>query len=158
MSGNLLADFGESSEAANDWYRTDPNNIDSDGDGLPDGWEADGNCFRSSSQSGINPLNGSDYLNNPDGDGYDVNLDGEISQDEEFNNWLEYHIRYLEAGDEITFGNYALPEGFNTSLFDDITSFGNPTTQFVQSADATVMGLYPSTSAGAAKSTQRRYG
>ena len=150
ISGNLLADFGESSEAANDWYRTDPNNIDSDGDGLPDGWEADGNCFWSSSQSGINPLNGSDYLNNPDGDGYDVNLDGEISPDEEFNNWLEYHIRYLEAGDEITFGNYALPEGFNTSLFDDITSFGNPTTQFVQSADATVMGLYPSTSAGAA--------
>ena len=97
MSGNLLADFGESSEAANDWHRTDPNNIDSDGDGLPDGWEADGNCFWSSSQSGINPLNGSDYPNNPDGDGYDVNLDGEISPDEEFNNWLEYHIRYLEV-------------------------------------------------------------
>ena len=127
------------------------NNVDSDGDGLPDdGWEADGNCFWSASQGGINPLNGSDYLNNPDGDGFDVNFDGILSQDEEFNNWLEYHIRYLEAGDEITFGDYTLPDGFNTSLFDDITSYGNPTQQFVQNADATVLGLYPSTSTGAA--------
>ena len=33
-------------------------------------------------------LNGSDYLNNPDGDGFDVNFDGILSQDEEFNSGL----------------------------------------------------------------------
>ena len=148
LSGNLLEDYGESAQSASTWTRTDPNNVDSDGDGLPDGWEADGNCFWSSSQSGINPLNGTDYLNNPDGDGFDVNFDGILSQDEEFNNWLEYHIRYLEAGDEITFGDYTLPDGFNTSLFDDITSYEQP--KFVQNAGATVLGLYPSTSTGAA--------
>ena len=39
------------------------------------------------------PLNGSDAFENPDGDGYDVNRDGVLSQDEAFVNYLEYHIR-----------------------------------------------------------------
>ncbi|MEC7273484.1 MAG: hypothetical protein VXV85_07540, partial [Candidatus Thermoplasmatota archaeon] len=46
---------------------------DTDGDGLPDGWEARGACTWDVSRVGINPLNGSDAFENPDGDGYDIN-------------------------------------------------------------------------------------
>ena len=35
-----LPSHGESNESALSWIPTDPNNIDSDGDSLPDGWEA----------------------------------------------------------------------------------------------------------------------
>ena len=77
MWGNLLetvlreglATHGETSEAAANWIATDPNNIDSDGDTLPDGWEARYACSWKKDNAGINPLNGSDLLNNPDGDG-----------------------------------------------------------------------------------------
>ena len=58
LSGNLFDSHGESAEAVEtQWATLDPNNIDSDGDTLPDGWEAldqnpndsDGNsCYWSS--------------------------------------------------------------------------------------------------------------
>ena len=88
-----LPTHGETSEAAKNWTATDPNNIDSDGDSLPDGWEARYTCSWSKDNSGINPLNGSDYLNNPDGDGYDVDRDGILSPEESLVNWLEYHLK-----------------------------------------------------------------
>ena len=56
-------------------------------DSLPDGWEARYTCSWNKA-NGINPLNGSDSLNNPDGDGYDVNMDGSLSLDEQLVNHL----------------------------------------------------------------------
>jgi hypothetical protein len=53
--GDGLADGAEV-----DVYGTDPNNPDSDGDGMPDGWEV---------AHGLNPLNGGDAAADPDGDG-----------------------------------------------------------------------------------------
>ena len=38
-------------------------------------------------------MNGSDALNNPDGDGFDVNNNGKIESEEAFVNWMEYHIK-----------------------------------------------------------------
>ena len=38
-------------------------------------------------------MNGSDALNNPDGDGFDVNKNGKIEAVEAFVNWMEYHIK-----------------------------------------------------------------
>ena len=36
--------YGENASAAQSWTKTDPNNPDSDGDSLPDGWEARYQC------------------------------------------------------------------------------------------------------------------
>ena len=70
------------------WLGTDPLLEDSDrylwdgfsirplypsfGDGIPDGWEV---------HFGLNPLNRSNALEDPDGDGWDTNRDGGISSD-----------------------------------------------------------------------------
>ena len=111
-----LSSHNETAEAAASWVDTDPNLIDSDGDGLPDGWEARYTCTWSAANAGINPLNGSDAGNNPDGDGYDVNHDGELSPDEMLTNWMEYHLASLiMLGDVDSDG---APLSFNTSLFD----------------------------------------
>ena len=114
-----LPAFGETAEAAASWTKIDPNNPDSDGDSLPDGWESRYSCTWLISNIGINPLNGSDAFSNPDGDGYDANHDGILQGEEEFSNWMEYHIR-----DEQIFGNYTesgapLPDGFSTALWND---------------------------------------
>ena len=85
-----LPSHGESNESALSWMPTDPNNVDSDGDTLPDGWEARYTCSWNKDNKGINPLNGSDALNNPDGDGYDINMDGVLSMDEQLVNCLLY--------------------------------------------------------------------
>ena len=69
----------------------------------PDGWEARGACTWDVSRVGINPLNGSDAFENPDGDGYDINHNGVIEENEAFVNWLEYHIR-----DDLFSGNMSL--------------------------------------------------
>ena len=61
-------------------------------------------------------MNGSDYLNNPDGDGFDINLDGIISLDESLVNWMEYHLKseiLLESG---TSSGIIYPNNFTTSL------------------------------------------
>ena len=112
-----LPTHGESSQAALNWTATDPNNVDSDGDSLPDGWEARYACSWNKDNAGINPLNGSDYLNNPDGDGYDVNRDGLLSLDESLVNWLEYHLKSsILYGDQTSTGEF-YPENFTTSLW-----------------------------------------
>ena len=126
-----LSTHGESMEAAMNWTAVDPNIVDSDGDSLPDGWEARYTCSWPSEHAGINPLNGSDAFSNPDGDGYDVNHDGIFGPNESFNNWMEYHIM-----DRIIYGNISdddsmHPNGFETLLWDPSwqatasTSFGS---------------------------------
>ena len=127
MWGNLLetvlreglATHGESSEAAANWTKTDPNNIDSDGDTLPDGWEARYTCSWNKNNAGINPLNGSDHLNNPDGDGYDINNDGVLDLEESLVNWLEYHLKSeVLYGDQSASG-MQYPENFTTLLWNE---------------------------------------
>ena len=88
-----IKSHGESPRHIENWTATDPNNKDSDSDSLPDGWEARYSCDWPSSNSGINPMNGSDSLNNPDGDGFDLNRNGVLELEESFVNWLEYHIK-----------------------------------------------------------------
>ena len=122
---------GESAEAAANWTAVDPNEIDSDGDSLPDGWEARYSCQWIPSNAGINPMNGSDAFNNPDGDGYDVNRDGIIGPDEALNNWMEYHIiDRIMLANEVTDGRLH-PDGFETALFNPSWASG-PTTSFGQ--------------------------
>ncbi len=111
-----LASHGESSDAANNWSYTDPNNIDSDGDSLPDGWEARYMCNWPSRNSGISPLNGSDYLNNPDEDGFDVNYDGILSLDEQLVNWMEYYLNKEILLETSTSSGIAYPNNFITNL------------------------------------------
>ena len=111
-----LPSHGESNESALSWTRTDPNNVDSDGDTLPDGWEARYTCSWNKDNSGINPLNGSDALNNPDGDGYDINMDGILSLDEQFVNWLEYHLKDQIIFNDETASGLPFPDGFSTNL------------------------------------------
>ena len=140
LSGNLFESMGESIEAVeSEWSTLDPNNIDSDGDTLPDGWEAlannpndpDGNsCYWTSDVKGINPLNGSDATNNPDGDGFDVNNNGILEPDEEFNNYLEYHIRdtsFIGQNDSET---STLPFGIFTQLWQNTEDAAEPVFTF----------------------------
>ena len=134
-----LPSHGESNESAASWVKTDPNNVDSDGDSLPDGWEARYTCTWNKDNKGINPLNGSDYLNNPDSDGYDVNHDGVLSLDEQFVNWLEYHIKSEIMYGSTTSSGIAYPENFTTSLWNETWqdlaegSFGDFTSPSYQS-------------------------
>ena len=60
---------------------TDPRNNDTDGDGMPDGWEA---------FYGLNPNSDEDSSLDFDSDGYDSDGDGEISPDEKFTNYEEF--------------------------------------------------------------------
>ena len=60
---------------------TDPNDNDTDGDGMVDGWEG---------YYGLNPRSAEDRDWDSDGDGYDSNGDGELSPDEKFTNFEEY--------------------------------------------------------------------
>jgi len=126
-----LETHGESAESAANWTAVDPNDIDSDGDSLPDGWEARYKCSWPQSQIGINPLNGSDAFSNPDGDGYDINRDGQLGPNESFVNWMEYHIldKILLADRDVQGAIH--PGGFVTGLHHDswnstsTLSFGN---------------------------------
>ena len=111
-----LPSHGESNESALSWVPTDPNNVDSDGDTLPDGWEARYTCSWNKDNKGINPLNGSDALNNPDGDGYDINMDGVLSMDEQLVNWLEYHLKDQIIYADATESGMEFPNGFVTNL------------------------------------------
>jgi len=111
-----LESHGESSESAEYWIPTDPNSVDSDHDSLPDGWEARYSCNWPSANSGINPMNGSDFLNNPDGDGFDANHDGELDLNESLVNWLEYHLKseiFLHNG---TYSGSTYPGNLTTLL------------------------------------------
>ena len=105
-----LPSHGESSDAALNWTATDPNNVDSDGDTLPDGWEARYSCSWSIDAAGLNPLNGSDALNNPDGDGYDVNHNGILELEERLVNWMEFHLKSeLIFSDTVSYTHLTLP-------------------------------------------------
>ena len=111
-----LPTHGENASAALTWTKTDPNNPDSDGDSLPDGWEARYQCSWGRNNRGINPLNGSDALNNPDGDGFDVNHDGVLDVNESLVNWLEYHLKDQIIYSDSTNSGLAFPENFTTLL------------------------------------------
>ena len=60
---------------------TDPTNNDTDGDGMPDGWEG---------YYGLNPNSADDRDWDTDSDGYDSNSDGELSPDEKLTNFEEF--------------------------------------------------------------------
>ena len=131
-----LDSHGESAEAALNWSRTDPNSIDSDGDTIPDGWEARYKCSWSSRNAGINPLNGSDYLSNPDGDGYDVNHNGILELNEQLVNWMEYYLMSDILYQSSTSSGISYPDNFSTQLSHESwegladTPFGDQTTVF----------------------------
>lgn len=124
MWGNLLETVlieglpthRENASAAQNWTKTDPNNPDSDGDSLPDGWEARYQCTWGRNNRGINPLNGSDALNNPDGDGFDVNHDGVLDLNERLVNWLEYHLKDQIIHTDTTDTGLTFPDNFTTLL------------------------------------------
>lgn len=139
LQGDLFEEFGESAESVATWSVPDPNLVDSDGDTLPDGWEADGQCTWSPLRIGVNPLNGSDLFENPDGDGYDVNKDGVLTQNEMFVNYLEYHIRSGLFLDNQTLDGMELPNGFTTDLFDNISDFGLPEADFAARASGAIL-------------------
>ena len=124
LIGDLFESHYESESEVAKWADADPNNVDSDGDGLPDGWEARGACTWDVSRIGINPLNGSDSLENPDGDGYDINRNGVIEDNEAFVNWLEYNIRDNLFDGNMTLAGEPLPDGFSTDLFQNIDDWG----------------------------------
>ena len=60
---------------------TNPSNNDTDGDGMPDGWEAHYN---------LNPTDSSDADQDFDGDGYDINRDGFVLSSEKYTNIEEF--------------------------------------------------------------------
>ena len=60
---------------------TDPTKNDTDGDGMPDGWEG---------YYGLNPNSADDRDWDTDSDGYDSDLDGELSPDEKLTNFEEF--------------------------------------------------------------------
>mgnify|MGYP003324698556 FL=1 len=111
-----LISHGENSEYAKEWIPTDPNSVDSDGDSLPDGWEARYSCHWPAENSGINPMNGSDSLKNPDGDGFDLNNDGILEVGESYVNWLEYHIKSEILLSENTESGVSYPGNISTEL------------------------------------------
>ena len=148
-NGDLYESHGEASASAALWSTADPNNVDSDGDSLPDGWESKGLCSWDPSRQGVNPLNGSDAFENPDGDGYDVNRDGVLSPDESFVNYLEYHLRTDLFLGNATLSGVPLPSGFNTSLFDNIGAIGEPEATFAARASGAVTAGLSSYSVGA---------
>ena len=111
-----IISHGESSDSVQNWVPTDPNSVDSDSDSLPDGWEARYSCNWPASNSGINPMNGSDALENPDGDGFDVNKNGIIELEEAFVNWMEYHIKSdILISDSLSSGS-VYPDNHTSSL------------------------------------------
>ena len=130
MNGDLLESHFESSSAAESWFDADPNAVDSDGDGLPDGWEARNACSWDASRVGINPLNASDAFENPDGDGYDINNNGIIEDNEAFVNWLEYNIRDALFSGNMSLDGEEIPDGFSTDLFQSISDWGVPESEF----------------------------
>ncbi len=139
IDGLLLESHGENSTSAELWSIADPNNIDSDGDTLPDGWEANYACSWDTSRVGINPLNGSDALNNPDGDGFDINRDGIIQSNEALVNYLEYHLRYDLFDPENNVDFSQLPFGFSTDLFANVAVNGLPEASYAERASGSIL-------------------
>ena len=102
----------------------DPRVSDTDGDGMPDGYEAY-MCERVGGYNALSlkyecktfdPLNGSDLYDDPDEDGFDVNRDGVLSTTERFSSPEEYiqgaplnHTTELDG----LWCSATLPGGFN---------------------------------------------
>ncbi|MDP6235394.1 MAG: hypothetical protein QF364_06090, partial [Candidatus Poseidoniaceae archaeon] len=150
IDGLLFESHGESINASLEWFSADPNNIDSDGDTLPDGWETGGACSWEPSKQGVNPLNASDAFGNPDGDGYDINRDGVLDESEAFVNYLEYHIRTdLFSGNQ-TLDGVPIPNGFSTNLFQNISLTGTPEATFGQRASGSITAIQNVYSVGSA--------
>ena len=89
----------------------DPRMSDTDGDGMPDGFEAymcqriggfDETTLRYDCGS-YNPLNGSDLTSDGDNDGFDVDRDGTLSPAERFTATYEY--------------SFGCPSGFSTESY-----------------------------------------
>ncbi|MEK9698290.1 MAG: hypothetical protein VW270_21150, partial [Candidatus Poseidoniales archaeon] len=150
LEGELIENFGEVPEAVANWSVADPNSIDSDGDSLPDGWESDGRCTWSPEYNGVNPLNSTDVLSNPDGDGYDINHDGVLTLNEQFVNYLEYHLRSDLFVNNGTFDGEEFPIEFETNLFDNIYDFGEPEDTFADRAFSELYNSQTTYSIGAA--------
>ena len=96
--------------------------------------EASYSCSWAPSRAGINPLNGSDALNNPDNDGFDIDRDGILQINEAFVNYLEYHLRddLFDTENPVDFDN--LPFGLTTDLFDNVGQNGYPEASYSQRA------------------------
>ncbi|MCK5559721.1 MAG: hypothetical protein KAJ51_03975, partial [Thermoplasmata archaeon] len=60
---------------------TNPKSTDSDGDGMDDGWEV---------SNGLDPKDANDAFDDPDNDGVDLNLNGQLEEHEQFSNLEEY--------------------------------------------------------------------
>jgi len=148
LDGYLIS-HGDSADSAQDWFDLDPNNRDSDGDTLPDGWEARYSCDWLPAEAGINPMNGSDYLNNPDNDGFDINFDGVLEGGELLNNYLEYHLKDIRFDEE----GQTFPEGLNASLWANVASWGNPESSFGELASSSITSSQHTTDKGAANPT-----
>ena len=149
--GDLPQMIGEYSDASSTWVEMDPNSKDSDGDTLTDGWEAryspgSKDCSWSNTQKGVNPLDGSDWNSNPDGDWYDANRDGVAQPEENLTNFHEYHLKdtlfYNSSaiGDtpNLTGSGDLIPEGFSTVLFNENWFESALTRPFGNTADDTL--------------------
>ena len=68
--------------------------------------------FMGRNNRGINPLNGSDARNNPDGDGFDVNHDGILDLNESLVNWPEYHLKDQLIYSDSTDSGLSFPDHF----------------------------------------------
>jgi len=62
-------------------HGTDPSSVDTDGDGMYDGWEV---------HFGLDPLNASDAGDDPDLDGFDLDTDGTVNISESFTSLEEF--------------------------------------------------------------------
>ena len=79
---NFLITFDENFTNLEEYLNgTDPTNNDTDGDGMPDGWEA---------YYDLHPTDPSDADQDSDGDGYDSNRDGFVSSLEGYTNLEEF--------------------------------------------------------------------
>ena len=93
---------------------TDPTSGDTDGDGMPDGWEVYYN---------LNPIGDYDAESDEDNDGYDANRNSEISPNERHTNLEEYLAgtspwQFDSDGDKMSDG-WELYYGLNPTLSSD---------------------------------------
>ena len=93
-------------------------------------------------------MNGSDALKNPDGDGFDIDRDGIIQQNEAFVNYLEYHLRYdlFDQDNPTDFNN--LPFGFSTDLFTNVSNNGVPEASYAERAAGSLIATQNTIDAG----------
>ena len=138
---------GQANEQGDRKY-LDPRVADTDGDGLPDGFEAymceriggfnvitqRFNCLR------FDPLNGSDFTDDPDEDGFDIDRDGELSVTERYTSSEEYAFGTNETFITELDGLWCratLPEGSDFRAWPYIGTNSNSTFRNILSACTT---------------------